>query len=163
VVFLPILGQRAFTATNVLYMFSFPGFLGELAKMTVDFALNRDRRRLALGKLASIPVDHPLRDDYQLWIRQLDEQLVCTVTAPALHENAVTGALSQRSTAGKRVSVVEVCEEQDVLEPDRRSCENKRSNAHVNSKDSVEAAVLRIDELKFENEILRHMLSRYDR
>jgi hypothetical protein len=27
----------------------------------------------------------------------------------------------------------------------------------------VEAAVLRIDELKFENEILRHMLSRYDR
>jgi hypothetical protein len=43
--------------------------------MHIDYGLQRDQKRLAMAKLASLGDDHHLGDKYREWIRVLDESI----------------------------------------------------------------------------------------
>jgi hypothetical protein len=43
--------------------------------MNINLALHRDQRLLAIAKLGKLNGDHPLREKYREWIRQLDERI----------------------------------------------------------------------------------------
>ena len=43
--------------------------------MNKNLALHRDQRLLAIAKLGKLNGDHPLREKYREWIRQLDERI----------------------------------------------------------------------------------------
>jgi conjugal transfer/entry exclusion protein len=44
-------------------------------QMQIDSGLHRDQKRLAMAKLAMLVVEHPLREKYEEWIRDLDERI----------------------------------------------------------------------------------------
>lgn len=73
------------------------GFHTNIRIAKFDLALHRDQRRLAVTKLASLPEGNPLREKYEEWIRQLDERIAGTGSAPTEME-VVTFAVADSST-----------------------------------------------------------------
>jgi hypothetical protein len=129
--------------------------------MTIDFSLNRDQRRLAETKLAALPLDHPLREKYELWISQLDERLAVRGKSFPIDKSAVIPPQSRPSKVDSDAHLLG----NDIKLTPATMPDVLDSNANARKVQppaaSSEIASNRRQRLQFENRILRDMLERY--
>jgi len=134
----------------------------------IDIRLHRDKMRLAQTKLASLAVDHPLREKYYLWIQELDELMAGSESSFYESDSRKHNAVVQAQPRG-----VDDCDEVHGEEIDRRgislpvgpgvACNDKRP-VHSRQADRLKCSAgvdERIKELMAENQWLRDMLGRY--
>jgi hypothetical protein len=136
--------------------------------MTIDLRLHRDQKHLALAKLAALPEDHPLREKYELWIRDLDISLGESVAAAVQDKASIADRMPvERPQIQTKGSVGSIANGVGTTPSGRPSIVASDSSMgspwmHRLDEQDEDGQDHVIERLRSENQLLRILLERFD-